>query len=59
MEYLIFVVLIVLISKLNTKYCNTIRDNFIKEHKGKGEIFNRQGYWCCKPKIRPKSIEKR
>lgn len=31
---------------------------FRREAEGKGKVFNRQGYWCYKPYIKPKPIKK-
>ncbi len=29
-----------------------------REAEGKGKVFNRQGYWCYQPYIRPNPIKK-
>ena len=32
---------------------------FRREAEGKGKVFNRQGYWCYKPYIRPEPIKRK
>ena len=32
---------------------------FRREAEGKGKVFNRQGYWCYQPYIRPEPIKRK
>ena len=56
---MIILFLIVCIITLLIRF-HTLKEEleFRREAEGKGKVFNRQGYWCYKPYIKPNPIKK-
>lgn len=55
---LVFSLIVVIIILLMRIHILKQELEFRREAEGKGKVFNRQGYWCYKPYIKPEPIKR-